>query len=101
PKPVKAEQVYECLASLLHIEYEYEYDGLPSIDFDEIVLSEDLILRLKEAAEFGEVTKLRESLDEVRQIGTHGHLLAERLHELSRSLDIDAILNILRAIKHE
>jgi len=89
------------LANFLHVEYEYDDDDLPSIDFDKIVLPEELFLRLKKAAELGEVTTLRELLDEVRQIGMYGALLAEQLHEFSRKFDVEDVLEFLGAINHE
>ncbi|MBM3237919.1 response regulator [Candidatus Poribacteria bacterium] len=97
-KPVHAEQVYKCLASLLHIEYEYEDADMSQMDISNIVLSAELLKRLKQAAEFGRMTELREALDEVRQIGPIGHLLAERFLSLSRNFDMDTILEILEKI---
>jgi len=100
-KPVHAEQVYECLASLLHIEYEYEDADMSQMDITKIILPADLLKRLKQAAEFGRMTELREALDEVRQIGPIGHLLAEQFLSLSRNFDMDTILDILKTINHE
>jgi CheY-like chemotaxis protein len=98
-KPFLAKQVYDCLADILHIQYEYR-DAVLSIDISEIVLPEALLLRLKEAAEFGQVTELEESLDELRQMGEAECLLSQQLLELSRNLDMNAILDILRNIGH-
>jgi len=97
-KPFRAEQIYNCLARLLQIEYDYKQDISVSIDFEELVIPEELLSRLKEAAEFGEVTALRECIEEVRQIGEQGHLLAERLSELSRNLEMNGILELLGAV---
>jgi len=95
PKPVDAQQVYECLATFLRVEYEYDDSEMPQTEFEEIVLPEELLLRLRRAAEFWEVTELEELLEEVCQMGEHGSLLAERLRELSRNFDMEGILNIL------
>ena len=100
-KPVQPEKIYQCLAKYLHIEYEYEQDDSKLIDFGEIVLPKELLSRLKDAAEIGEVTTLIECIQEVRQIGEQECLLAERLHELGRRLDMDKILEILESINHE
>ncbi len=94
PKPVDEKKVYQCLANLLHVEYEYE-DDLKSINFEEIVLPETLFLRLKELAELGEVTKLEEAVDEVRQMGETGQMLAEQLLQWCRKFDMKGILEIL------
>ena len=96
-KPVNAQQIYDCLANILRIEYEYEDTKTSQIELEKIVLPEDLLLRLKKAAEFREVTEIRELLGEVRQI-EHGNLLAEQLLKLTWDLDMDAILEILEAI---
>ncbi|MBI1926638.1 hypothetical protein HYR99_20655 [Candidatus Poribacteria bacterium] len=79
----------------MRVEYEYADEGSPQVDLSKLTLPDDLLLRLKEAAEFGKMTELRASLDEVRQRGEDGRLLAEKLHELSRKFDMDAILEIL------
>jgi signal transduction histidine kinase/CheY-like chemotaxis protein len=98
-KPFLVKQVYDCLADLLHVQYEYK-DAVPLIDTSEMVLPEGLLLRLKEAAEFGQVTELEESLDELRQMGEAERLLSQQLLELSRNLDMKAILDTLRTIDH-
>jgi CheY-like chemotaxis protein len=100
PKPVDAQQVYECLANLLHVEYEYE-SGITSIEDLEIALPEDLLLRLRKSAELGQVTELEESLDEIRQMGEEGQVLADHLLKLSRNFDMEGILNVLRAVQHK
>jgi len=97
-KPVRAERIYECLATLLRVEYEYADEGSPQVDLSKLTLPDDLLLRLKEAAAFGKMTELRASLDEVRQRGEDGCRLAEKLHELSRKFDTEAILEILNHI---
>jgi signal transduction histidine kinase/CheY-like chemotaxis protein len=99
-KPFLAKQVYDCLADILHVQYEYR-DAVPPIDTSGIVLPEDILLRLKEAAEFGQVTELEESLDKLRQMGEAERLLAQQLLELSRNLNMNAILDTLRTIDHE
>jgi len=108
PKPVRAERVYECLAQLLHIEYETripdtsltEGDALP-IDLSKITLPEELFSRLKEAAEFCHVTELDKYINEVEQADKAGKLLAEQLRELTRNFDMEGILDILNTIHHE
>ena len=111
-KPVDSQRVYECLATFLHVEYEYDDSERPKTDFEKIVLPKELLSRLRRAAEFWEVTELEESLEEVcslrsptaspyGQISEHARLLAERLRELSRNFDMEGILEILREISHE
>ena len=100
-KPVDSQRVYECLATFLRVGYEYDDSAMPQTEFDKIVLPENLLSRLRRAAEFWEVTELEESLEEVCQISEHGRLLAERLRELSRNFDMEGIIEILGEISPE
>jgi len=100
-KPLNSGRIYESLANLLHVEYEYEDEGLPPIDFEKIILPSSLLARLKEAAKFGNVTELEKSLDDIRQIGEEGRLLAEHLQKLIRNLDMGAIPDILEMVSDE
>ncbi len=100
-KPVRSEEVYECLAQLLHIEYEMDEDSDLSLDFSTLVLPEPLLQRLWESAELGRVTELEKSLPELRESGEAGARLAEHLGELSRNLDMEQILDLLGAIHSE
>lgn len=99
-KPIRTERVYECLANLLHVAYEYDADE-PEIDLSKMVLPPDLLLRLKKGAALGDVTTLEESLSEVRQIGEHGPLLAKKIETWIQNVDLDAIQNLLGEITHE
>jgi hypothetical protein len=81
---------------------EFTYEAREAgLDLSGLRLPADLLRRLRQAAEAGEVTELEESLDEVSRCGEQGPLLAERLRVLSRSIDMDAILDLLKAIPHE
>jgi CheY-like chemotaxis protein len=100
-KPIQAEAVYDCLANLLHITYNFESQHSAGIDIAEVVLPADLFERLKAAAESYRITELTELLDEVRQTGEHGAFFAARLRQLSQTLDMPAILEILESVRHE
>ena len=100
-KPFRAQQIYDCLADLLHVEYQYGDDAASSIDFKEISLPEELLSRLREAAELYRTIQFEDLLDNVRQIGSEAARLAEHLHQLSRDLEIDAILEILGDVESE
>ena len=104
-KPFRREQVYACLADLLGVEYEYEHPSstpeTPVPDLQGIVLPEDLFVHLEEAARLYSVTELEEYLDEVHGLGAEGQRLADHLRALSREYNMDAILNILKEIRHE
>ena len=103
PKPFLAERIYECLANLLDIEYEYADVGekqTVSLDLSRIELPEDLVLHLKEAAELYSTTELKRCLNEVERLGEDGYRLAEYLRSLLQNYDMEAILNVLLEIQH-
>ena len=101
PKPFKAQQVYTCLANLLHIEYVLETTDSTAVSLAEIVLPKDLFERLKEAAEISSVTELTSYLKEIESLGEAGQRLAEHLREPIRNYDMETILNILSEIRIE
>jgi CheY-like chemotaxis protein len=98
PKPVDAGRVYKCMESLLDIQYEYDGYDSDRLDFSSVVIPEDLLERMKTAAEIYNVTKLTEYLDELASLGEEAQSLAEYLRGLIRSFDMDAILKILSGI---
>jgi signal transduction histidine kinase/CheY-like chemotaxis protein len=106
-KPFRFERICECLAQLLHVEYEYttsvsaEDAEKLSLVLSTITIPENLFLRLKKAAELYSVTELESYLDEVSQLSEDGRLLAEHLRRLSLSYDMEAILKVLSEINHE
>jgi len=100
-KPARAQHIYDCVAEILHIEYEYRGDAPPPDDLVEVTLPEDLLSRLREAAEIYNMTEFETLLDEVRQMGAEAEPLAEHLHQLSRDLDTEAILEYLGRFEDE
>jgi CheY-like chemotaxis protein len=102
PRPFLAEQIYDCLASVLHVEYEYEdleSSPVSLLDPSKITLPADLLKRMEEEAELYSVTKLESYLDEIKEISESGQQLAEHLYPLLQQNDMDAILNILSQVK--
>jgi len=101
-KPFLAEQIYDCLARLLHVEYKYteviaKHDE--RLEFSKINLPYELFLRLKEAAEINNKTELESCLDEVEQLSEDGHRLSEYLRRYLREYNMKAILNVLSEIR--
>jgi len=95
-KPVEDSRLYQCMANLLQIEYLYESESeADDSSFKQIVLPSELLSRLRETVESYQVTKFREHLSEVSKLGEDEKKLAERLIELSRNFEIQAILDIL------
>jgi len=103
-KPFRTELVYDCLATLLRVEYEYASEGerstLPG-DFSEISLAADLRERLIEAADLYRFTELNQYLDEVAGLGPEGQRLAEHLRGFVKNYDMDTVKDILGEIAHE
>jgi signal transduction histidine kinase/CheY-like chemotaxis protein len=97
-KPINAESIYECMARLLNIHYQYDESIPEKIALPDIRLPIDLVMRLKQAAKHGEVTALRGMFNEVRQTGVNGKIFAQHLQELIRNLDMKGILRALEAI---
>lgn len=102
-KPIRAEQVYECLR--VHLEVEFEYDATaaaaePPADWQggPVGLPDELYARLTTAAELHSATALKACLLDLRQLGPEAARLAEHIRHLMRSYDMDGILRLtLRA----
>jgi len=103
-KPFRFERICECLAKLLQVEFErIETEFFPQNSVSESFektrfLPAELLLRLKEATERHNITKLNQCLDELEQLGSDGRLLAEQLRKLSQNYEMEKILRILREI---
>ena len=100
-KPFHAEKIYDCLASLLHIEYVYAdevTDSPQALDFKEIALPEDSLHRLRETAELYMVTELKLYLNELNEQNPDYQTLITHLLELVEKEDMETILNVLEQI---
>jgi signal transduction histidine kinase/DNA-binding NarL/FixJ family response regulator len=102
PKPFLAEQIYDCLAKLLGVEYEYE-EVEPSVpaealDFGAVEIPSELLSRLKETVEFYNITELKACLNQVAKLGVEGQRLAAHLNSLLDEYNMDGILAVLAAI---
>jgi CheY-like chemotaxis protein len=101
-KPFRAEDIYERLAQLLPIQYQYrEVDATSTLppDVSKIKLPDHLLSRLQRAAESRNITALRECLKEVAQLGPDEQKLAELLHRWR--FDFNRILDLLGQIHHD
>jgi CheY-like chemotaxis protein len=99
-KPIRAEQLYECLRT--HLGVEFEYDAPPeeaeppsAWNAAPLPVSEDLYARLATAAELHSTTALKACLLELRQLGPEAGRLAEHIRHLMRSYDMDGILHLI------
>jgi signal transduction histidine kinase/CheY-like chemotaxis protein len=102
-KPIRAEEVYECLRKYLGVEFDYApQQAEPSEDWSgwdspPIHLPHDLCSRLTTAAELHSSTALKLCLQELRQLGPEAVHLAEHIRHLMRSYDMDSILRLMSA----
>jgi hypothetical protein len=88
----------------LRIEYEYsELSAEPVLPIDpsQISLPANLLLSLKEAAEFYSVTDIRNYLNKLRELSEDGKKLADYLSIYLQSYDMKGILDILSKVRQE
>jgi len=100
-KPYRFEEISQCLASFLRVEFTYDAGPAVPVAVEQVRLPADLLAQLRHSAALGEVTELEEALEHVRLLGKPGERLAARLATLSRDLDMDSILHLLDEIDHE
>ena len=104
-KPFQFEEIYDCLAKFLKIEFDY----IPSqpmtpttpetpLDLSQIILPQELYMRLYEAAELNELTELEQLLAKMSQ-GPY-HALAQMLNNFLANYEIDNILHTLQQMSH-
>jgi PAS domain S-box-containing protein len=104
-KPIRMEEIFDCLANLLKIEYEFEEikseDCLDSKNtttlpaLSKLHLPEDLLRRLKEGAEFCKITQLKQSLAEMEALGPEEAQLASYLREFINRYNLDGLQEIV------
>jgi signal transduction histidine kinase/CheY-like chemotaxis protein len=104
-KPFRAEHIYACLKTLLHIEFIYKpsaaTEGDVSIDLNNISLPEELISRMVMAAELHSTTVLKACLKEVERFGPSEERLAEHLRGFLRSYDMETIQRLIAQLPNE
>jgi DNA-binding response OmpR family regulator len=101
-KPFLAEKVYDCLATLLHVEYEYTDTKTPGdreVDLSTLELPVSILRRMKAAAERYSSTELKNCLDEAEQLGDDGRRLADYLRSHLQNYDVEAILSVLSGME--
>jgi len=105
-KPFRFEEVYQCLAKFLQVEFEYEPTQPTSVtqeqptdqlDIAELSLPRDLYERLKDAAELNELTEMEHILNRLRADAQYRQL-TQILDHLLMNYDIDGILMTLQEI---
>ena len=108
-KPFRANQVFECLKNLLHVDYIYsetskkgtEPKGSPDLDYSQIHIPKEIHHSLKEAAKRHYVTGIRQSLPSLVESGEQGKTLADNLTLYLKNYDMKKILTILDQVNSE
>jgi signal transduction histidine kinase/DNA-binding response OmpR family regulator len=101
-KPLRAEQIYACLAAQLGVQYNYaealETPVPEVVDWSGIVLAPELYAALVTAAEEHSITQLQEHLTALEQLGAKEQSLATQLRLLDQQYDMDDIKAVLQEI---
>ena len=103
-KPFRAERIYECLARLLHLEYQYAdeaADETAKFSASDIAVPEECVKRLRETAEISSVTDLKHHLDELVDLSPQARNLADHLRQFVDNYDMDSVLRVLAQIEQK
>ncbi len=108
-KPFRANQIFECLKNLLHIDFIYsevpnkdvESKTSPDLNFSQIHIPREIHHSLKEAAKLNYVTGIRESLPLLVETGEEGKQLADNLILCLKNYDMKKIMAILDQVNSE
>jgi CheY-like chemotaxis protein len=100
-KPFQFDQVCDCLARHLQIEFEYATPpaGSAAPDWGDVALPEDIRIGLLQAAEFYNVTDMEDYLKAMEGLGEDQQRLAAHLRELRQRHDMEAIIDLLGRIQ--
>ncbi len=107
-KPLRIDRVYECIAKLLDVEFEYEEDRdageepfvEEEFDFSKFSIPENFYLRLKKAAEFYNLTDTMSVIKDIEDLGESGRKLGSFLKKKAEEFDLEKILKIVEKINH-
>ena len=98
-KPLHAEDIYGTLAETLNVKFDDTPRPTPSptLGWDQISLTSDLLERILIAVDAHSITELRSHIDEIESLGSEGQSLALHLRELTARYDMVAIKGALNA----
>lgn len=103
-KPFRIEDLCACLRRLPGVRFETPAvvaspEAPSATDLEQIVLPEDLCMRMSVAAELHSTTVLKACLEELRQLGGPAAPLADYLRHLLRAYDLAAIARLLNRLR--
>jgi CheY-like chemotaxis protein len=101
-KPLRAEQLYACLAAQLGVEFDYaEAVQTPEsevLNWKDVALQPELYEALLTAAEEHSITQLQEYLTALEELGAKEQSLAAHLRLLDQQYDMEGIKAVLQEI---
>ena len=112
-KPFRIERIYECLQSLLGVEFKREvkpqenkiqnFDNnnisTQEIDYSQITIPVQLFFKIKDIIEEGDITLLKNELAQLCLLGNNGKLLHKKLVPLAERDDWEEFLTTLERVK--
>lgn len=101
-KPLRIERVYECLANLLNLTYEYEEMEIEmqtsESNWEDAIIPDELATQLLNATDIHDITTIRKTLNTVEELGDPEKQLADHLRECCRQFDIEAVRHTLEKL---
>jgi two-component system, sensor histidine kinase ChiS len=101
-KPLRAEQIYACLAQQLGVKFDYAdavgVTQTQSADWQGVTLAPNLYQALIAAAQEHSITQLREHIGSLEKLGAKERSLAAHLRILDGQFDMDGIRETLREL---
>lgn len=105
-KPFKTDEMFQCLAKLLDIEFEEENQSSEELlnskssklDFSKLTLPSNLLFKLKNGAQNYNIKELSKSLGELSKSGAKGLALANHLKVFSQKYDYQKVLAALNQV---
>lgn len=107
PKPFKFSQIYQALAQLCAVEFEYEREtdqapqtpeDITDLSYSNIKLDEELYNQLLRAAQLNQVTQIRSALDLLETVPNGGAALSVKFNKLLSNYDTTQIVNVLKGL---
>lgn len=100
-KPVSPEQIAECLQVVLGVELVGAVEEVKTVELPPIALPVDLLEKLREAAEFYNMTDLTELIGLIEARGEAGPLWGARLRACVDRYDMSGVQNLLKEMGRE
>ena len=100
-KPVSPEQIAECLQAVLGVELVGAVEEVKTVELPPIALPVDLLEKLREAAEFYNMTDLTELIGLIEARGEAGPLWGARLRACVDRYDMAGVQNLLKEMGRE